>query len=68
VALGGDRFVGVVAGGVLAGVGATAELDATDDVVAAAAGAVLVPLAVNQSAGDGDRAALVARYFAQASA
>ena len=34
------------------GVGLAAELDASDDVVAAAAGAVVVPLAVDEPAGD----------------
>ena len=38
--------------------GLAAELDASDDVVAAAAGAVVVPLAVDEPAGDRDRAAL----------
>jgi hypothetical protein len=38
-------------------VGASAELDAADDVVAAAAGAVVVPFAVDEPAGDRDRAA-----------
>ena len=32
-------------------------MDAADDVVAAAAGAVVVPFAVDEAAGDGDRAA-----------
>jgi hypothetical protein len=47
----------VAVGGVVA-VGAAAELDAADDVVAAAAGAVVVPLAVDEPAGDRDRATL----------
>ncbi len=34
------------------------KLDASDDVVAAAAGAVVVPFAVDEPAGDGDGAAL----------
>jgi hypothetical protein len=38
--------------------GLAAELDATDDVVPAAAGAVVAPLAVDEAAGDRDGAAL----------
>ncbi len=49
-------------------VGAAAEADAADDLVLAALGAVVgFPLAVDEPAGDGDRAAF-ARYLAQASA
>jgi hypothetical protein len=47
-------------------VGFAAELDATDDVVAAAAGTVLgLPLAVDELAGDGDRAALAGLLAAE---
>ena len=48
----------LVAVGGLVAVRLAAELDAADDVVAAAAGAVVVPLAVDEPAGDRDGAAL----------
>ena len=55
----GDLLRGVRGfGGGLVAVRLAAELDASDDVVAAAAGAVVVPLAVDEPAGDRDGAAL----------
>jgi len=47
-------------------VGAAAELDASNDAVAEAAGAALVPFAVHEQAGDPVIARPLQRYFAQA--